>query len=206
MAESYSFSQVAGWLMPNTECSDPRDKIYGTLALASEWRELDRGLLPVDYTKSVAEIYLRATKCALNVSGKLDILTTLSQPESTYSSVHDLPSWCPDYSTTCPALTLRRGFATAVFKDFWRASGASIFKPCSMEPLQELSVRGKLCDTIVAEADLRDLVHTDEKPTFSKPFQLLADAVAAASPQYRQVLCIPRQNLHIFANCGVTRN
>lgn len=164
--------------MPQTECSNPRDKIYGTLALASEWRRLDQDLLPVDYTNSVAEIYCQATKCVLNVSRKLDILTTLSQPENTYRSPHNLPSWCPDYSTSYPARTLRRGFATAVFQDFWRAAGDAVFRPCQMEPLQDLRVRGKLCDTIIADADLRSLAVIGKEPGFAGPFQLLAEAVA----------------------------
>ncbi|KAI1366569.1 heterokaryon incompatibility protein-domain-containing protein [Xylaria arbuscula] len=54
-AAKASFFSMSYWQLSLTSCSDPRDKIYGSLGLAAEWEGLDEALLPVDYRLSVSE-------------------------------------------------------------------------------------------------------------------------------------------------------
>lgn len=92
-------------LLPFTYCSDPRDKVYGTLGFVSEWQESDTGrqVLTIDYSLPVSELYCRATKHAIHKNMNLDMLSTVGYTIQQEVD-HDLPSWCPEYdsSTTIP--------------------------------------------------------------------------------------------------------
>ena len=75
------------------EATDPRDKIFGLLGIASDCQEL--GILGVkpDYTLSCRDVYTIAT-AALLKRGEMSILSWCQLPQS----LKDLPSWVPDYS------------------------------------------------------------------------------------------------------------
>ncbi|OAL43783.1 HET-domain-containing protein [Pyrenochaeta sp. DS3sAY3a] len=70
--------------------TDPRDQIYGLLGLAK-----DGGLFEVDYSKSVAEVYVDAAKNMLLSSSSLKILHLLVTPQGGRDPL--LPSWVPDW-------------------------------------------------------------------------------------------------------------
>ena len=78
--------------------SDPRDQIHGLLGLAS-----CPEAFPVDYSKSVREVYTEATKMViqeLNVKGKISHpgLNVICAGYSPTKGDYDLPSWVPDWS------------------------------------------------------------------------------------------------------------
>lgn len=79
-----------------SQCTDPRDKIYGILGLAAEFVRSDQGVYKVDYNRSAAEVYTMATAFVIQSRGDLACLTLVC--DKSLKSIKDLPSWCPDYS------------------------------------------------------------------------------------------------------------
>lgn len=90
------------------DSTDPRDKVYAVLGLGrvpmktgkriTEEQEgsLDVASFPVDYSKSVSEVYQDTVKYFINRDRNLDILTLLLTTRNTRSAT-DLPSWVPDW-------------------------------------------------------------------------------------------------------------
>ena len=74
------------------EATDPRDKIYALLGLASDWA--DSGIMP-DYTSSVAAVYKKVTIYHLQKYG-LEFLELAG--DTSLRRIDRLPSWCPDWS------------------------------------------------------------------------------------------------------------
>jgi len=75
--------------------TDPRDKVYGLLALMPD--ELTQRINP-DYNASVADVYADFGKLAIDLTGSLDILRHIAPPASDGNQL-DLPSWVPDFTT-----------------------------------------------------------------------------------------------------------
>jgi hypothetical protein len=77
-----------------SECSVPHEKVYALFSLCQDQPLIDS--IPVDYSKSVAEVYTETARGMLRSMGQLDLLS--------YSSVNvlskrlHLPSWVPDWS------------------------------------------------------------------------------------------------------------
>ena len=94
-----------------TYSTDPRDKIYGLLGLATD--NLD--IIP-DYNKSPQDVYIDVVRAQINATQDLDIITqslwplghtpsTSSNAAYIYSQqpsylVENLPSWLPNFSCT----------------------------------------------------------------------------------------------------------
>lgn len=74
--------------------TDPRDRIFGILALAD--RMLRTSLIEPDYTKDLGDVFMLFT---LEIIRKSKSLTLLLQSAHTTNSVSGLPSWVPDYSS-----------------------------------------------------------------------------------------------------------
>jgi hypothetical protein len=70
-------------------CSDPRDKIYGVLGLAS-----DNAVLQIcpDYTKSPREVLTDTARRIIQSNRVLDLLNHVEYPKAI-----DVPSWVPDW-------------------------------------------------------------------------------------------------------------
>ncbi|KAI1736279.1 HET-domain-containing protein [Xylaria scruposa] len=76
------------------DSSDPRDKIFALLGLATDRKDLNaRGVIP-DYTKSCCEVYASTTSAMLQ-QGHLSVLS-LVQP-GRGSTPENLPSWVPNW-------------------------------------------------------------------------------------------------------------
>ncbi|SCO78223.1 related to heterokaryon incompatibility protein (het-6OR allele) [Fusarium oxysporum] len=72
---------------------DPRDKVYGSLGIATS----AYGIEP-DYTMSVVECYTRAAFKIISGSCSLEIFSTLGRPSCIPPTLTSLPSWVPDWS------------------------------------------------------------------------------------------------------------
>ena len=73
------------------ESTDPRDKIFALLSLASDREDLrQRDVFP-DYSKSCAEVYTLAMAAMLE-QGHMSLLPFCQRPKM----VRDIPSWVPD--------------------------------------------------------------------------------------------------------------
>lgn len=90
--------------------TNPRDKIYAIFRLASDGNEYfrltsdgDEDRLDVDYEMPVQELFTSIVKRTIELSGKLSIILPRRGPGR---PEHNLPSWCPDWSSSQPASKL----------------------------------------------------------------------------------------------------
>jgi len=145
--------RALGTLLPylrKCKSTDPRDKIFGVLGVASE-----AGKLKADYAKSVAEVYAQATQAIIRESGSLCILSHMDQD---YRAMK-LPSWVPDWSI--PLQPSREARLQEIEEAKHSASGdlkAEIFK--NEDPLK-LSLQGLLVDEVetIIHGELEDQMH-----------------------------------------------
>lgn len=72
--------------------SNPSDKIYGLLGMIEPWAQ---GLLDVDYSASLSDVYYSAAISLIQRYKLLLMFTIMMPPEFRDPS---LPSWCPDWS------------------------------------------------------------------------------------------------------------
>ncbi|KAI0183831.1 heterokaryon incompatibility protein-domain-containing protein [Xylaria flabelliformis] len=76
------------------DSSDPRDKIFALLGLATDRKDLSaRGVIP-DYTKSCWEVYTSTTAAMLQ-QGHLSLLSFIQPGRG--SGLESLPSWVPNW-------------------------------------------------------------------------------------------------------------
>jgi hypothetical protein len=73
----------------NSDCSDPRDRVYGVLSLQE--RESDMGIIP-DYSKMTIEVFKDAVRKFMGVYKRC--LNILQECEMTENRAG--PSWVPD--------------------------------------------------------------------------------------------------------------
>ncbi|KAI3339729.1 heterokaryon incompatibility protein-domain-containing protein [Ustulina deusta] len=93
--EKYQFGQILSKFM-SRQCTDPHDKIYGFLGIATEQ---EAAYIIPDYNKPVGQVYQEAALSLIQHRGNLDILS-MRYPRSANhvdSVVKGLPSWVPDW-------------------------------------------------------------------------------------------------------------
>ncbi|PQE33482.1 heterokaryon incompatibility protein [Rutstroemia sp. NJR-2017a WRK4] len=113
--------------------TDPRDKIYGFLGMASDGKEL---IPHPDYSKSARDLYTDLAKSLIKKYDSLDIICSSQPPLK--GGVEGLPFWVPDWSqnwvvnTMVSAHTISSGNpfeqleALTETKPFYRASGSTL--------------------------------------------------------------------------------
>lgn len=79
-------------VLDSIHATDPRDRIYGMLGLASDTDELG---IRADYSKNCEEVYVNAARTLLQ-HGHTDILLFSQFPKR----CSELPNWVPDWTTT----------------------------------------------------------------------------------------------------------
>ena len=77
-----------------SECSKSHDKVYALFSLCQDQPLIDS--IPVDYSKSVADVYIETARGMLRSMGQLDLLSYSSR--NVFSGRLHLPSWVPDWS------------------------------------------------------------------------------------------------------------
>ncbi|KAF3002471.1 hypothetical protein E8E13_005317 [Curvularia kusanoi] len=102
-----------------SKSTDPRDKVYALLGLASPtmapFRTNPAAITP-NYSMSVQQVYMATAKAFLTDYRNLTLLSHVEDPSM--RRIADLPSWVPDYSVTLEPYPLPyRG------KGHWTASG-----------------------------------------------------------------------------------
>ncbi|KAH8725744.1 hypothetical protein GQ44DRAFT_202306 [Phaeosphaeriaceae sp. PMI808] len=78
--------------LADAQCTDPRDKIFATLALLRS-DEQQLGILP-DYSQGTEQVYTEVARRALIRHKSLNILETCAMS----CRILDIPSWTPDWS------------------------------------------------------------------------------------------------------------
>ncbi|KAI0447272.1 heterokaryon incompatibility protein-domain-containing protein [Xylaria telfairii] len=79
-----------------SESSDPRDRIYGVLAITAEFQSDSGNTIYPDYTLPVHVVYVKATSQIASRHNHLGFLSVVCQKER--KNINGLPSWCPDYT------------------------------------------------------------------------------------------------------------
>ncbi|KAL6914929.1 hypothetical protein FSST1_012689 [Fusarium sambucinum] len=128
------------------ESSDPRDRIYSLLGLAT-----DSHGIHADYTKSIQDVYRQTTISLINLSENFDMLC--QNPFETrggHKALHDaenaMPSWVAEFSSS------HRDCADFIFaqRDIFNAGKKNCNTPCRFLGLENdiLIVRGIILGTI----------------------------------------------------------
>ncbi|KAG4432561.1 hypothetical protein IFR05_011949 [Cadophora sp. M221] len=116
------------------DSTDPRDKVYGVLGLASD---ADKIGLKVDYSISATDLYIDTAIQVLKTCQNFEILSCfLSNPKLT------LPSWVPDWSTS----------PVAYCNIAWELFNAHASTPASItinKSEQKLVTKGVLFDELI---------------------------------------------------------
>ncbi|KAM0819469.1 putative Heterokaryon incompatibility protein-domain-containing protein [Seiridium cardinale] len=129
-----------GWILTNMlrdyEATDPRDKIYGSLAVT----HLD---ITPDYSKNVKDVYLEAATVLMKERFELVLLLSGSlEPKDPLRQPFDIPSWVPDW-------TLSGSSFQPVDHPFTASKG----RPQSLGPEikgDSLYCSGVVCEEVVA--------------------------------------------------------
>jgi hypothetical protein len=120
--------------------TDPRDHIFALLGLVGDAGELE---IRPDYSKPVAKVYVDVAKKML-VAGHLSILSLASGS----STVPDLPSWVPDWTSPIYQSVLSQGR----YGNLFAASGPSSpsVKTGYPDCHSSIIIEGALLDTIAS--------------------------------------------------------
>lgn len=78
-----------------SQATDPKDRVYGYLGL---WSGQDRDILNVDYSKSLANVFVDATFADMKVENNLENLNLVRPADR---RIDGLPSWALDFSFGC---------------------------------------------------------------------------------------------------------
>ena len=152
------------------DATDPRDKVYSVLGLGRVPTETGISVrpavpgkrrdekFPVDYAKSVSEVYQDTVKFFINRDRNLDILTVLLSHRSGTPKA-DLPSWALDWTVATSEIPLLSDWDSGfVFRKLC-AGGLETEAPLqSYEDLGVLRTQGYFIDVIERAADYTSTV------------------------------------------------
>jgi hypothetical protein len=119
-------------------CTDPRDKVYGTLGMLSPY---ERSEFLVDYNLPTSHVYINAVDYLLSTTRRLDVIRA-SIRFSDHESAVKLPSWVPDWSHNPNVRPIRN-------KDHaFSASGKTDAKFAFLNRRKQLEISAIFIDTI----------------------------------------------------------
>lgn len=158
-------------LTKDFQATDPRDKVFGLLGMATDCRQAIPPALKPDYLKSTPDVFSDATRYIIKTSKCLDVLSHIGfvapfEPPPDACKRH-FPSWVPRWDLGTPR-TLENYSNTVALgrvEDPYSASGASVAAlDDSHNSLMSLRLQGlridriKLLSSIVTD---RELATTD---------------------------------------------
>ncbi|CAG9981192.1 unnamed protein product [Clonostachys byssicola] len=162
------------------EATDPRDKIYALLGLASDSEELkNKGIIP-NYSKSYTyEDLYSSVMVALIQAGYISLLSLCQNAESRTS----LPSWVPDWSRSVTHMLQDVKDDHVTIYPTFSASGKSLDYPdvCVTRndgTIKGISLKGHVYDEISHAGSFPERVSSHEVPlseTFTWPSRWLAE-------------------------------
>ena len=130
------------------EATDPRDKVYAMLGLASD--DSPRFIRPDYENKTTREVYMDAARYALQTKAPLALLPFAGIGDRTSASVPDIPSWVPDWTIPRRPSTLDQPLHNHYEKTQYYASLTT--KPeVNLDPISNvLTLGGAIVDEITA--------------------------------------------------------
>ena len=173
-----SFYFCSRVIFEGTKCSDPRDKIFGKMAIAADLDPVDDSFR-ADYSLTKQVVYTQATSTIVIKNGNLDLLSLVAHHAraETQKESQQLPSWCPDYNDFDRPIT-------PLELDHFNASRSSRTGRNTRESEGcELPVKGFRCDIVNGRAAVHKWLQDLE--TFAGPidlaFDLNEDAISSRS-------------------------
>ncbi|KAK5123138.1 hypothetical protein LTR85_003336 [Meristemomyces frigidus] len=165
VATVFQYSNLCG-------ASEPRDKVYGTLAL------FEGRPVKVDYNKSIPEVYQEFTKAVIFASESLSLL----HMAGTKRTLGGLPSWVPDFSVTAPLGIMPDATNRSFTSGHSDNTGWTICKTIHGEADTQITLTGKKVDvcTVVSSA----LIPEPENFAGSDHFPSTVCAWAAMATQH----------------------
>lgn len=147
------------------QCSDPRDRVYALLGLASLGPSSNQILITPDYNQPVANVYVGFVSSLIRSMSSLDMITLAGIGNRFSGSTLDVPSWVPDLQSQVRRVN-------------YHSIGRSLDCSCCLEPDFEVSpndrtllTSGIICDSIAAyRSDFVSL-----RQTFVDCFALVSD-------------------------------
>jgi len=133
----------------------PEDKVYGLYGMFDYMRI--KGLPKVSYGRATSTIFTEVTAAMIESERSLDVLYQVCLP----NTVHDLPSWVPDYSNTSYFRPILVGDACA--------SGAS--QPWYFFTKTHMSVKGVVVDEVDGVAQSKSIA----MPSFRRGYHARQD-------------------------------
>lgn len=79
----------------NCSSTDPRDKLYALIGMADE---KTRSAIPIDYSKSVEEVFTRAAAALIERNNSLDVISSAFSIPGFMHGAQSLPTWVPDWT------------------------------------------------------------------------------------------------------------
>ncbi|KAI1740743.1 hypothetical protein F4680DRAFT_85413 [Xylaria scruposa] len=80
----------------SAESTDPRDRVYGVLAITAQFQADSKHMIYPDYTLPAHIVYVKATFHIATRHKQLEFLNFVCQNHQ--KTIMGLPSWCPDYT------------------------------------------------------------------------------------------------------------
>jgi hypothetical protein len=119
-------------------CTDPRDKVYGTLGMLSAY---ERSEILVDYSLPVGQVFINVVDYLLSTTRRLDVIRS-SIHLSDQNTTVKLPSWTPDWAYNPNVRPMRN-------KDRpFSASGKTDAKYTFLNRRKQLEISAIFVDTI----------------------------------------------------------
>lgn len=142
---SFTVWQIGGVL----RSQDPRDRIYGLLGVQDPERDID---FPIDYRKSVEDVYIDFTRRCIGKDQSLRVLEFIK--ESPTKSIPSLPSWVPDWSAEATTMPLEGSNLGHQRNSRFKASANRQYIDAQSGWSEDiLVVKGKIIDHVVTEME-----------------------------------------------------
>ncbi|KAG4429492.1 hypothetical protein IFR05_015030 [Cadophora sp. M221] len=167
------------------ECSNPRDKIFAVLNLASIDKDL--ALPAADYASSVKSVYTFVTKALIEHHHSLDVLCAPHAGD--WRTPDDLPSWSPDWSKVYQSGSL-------LFKSYRRHMGAGgKYHPEGPgTSLGNCEERHKECNVFCRQGSAAKDTEDGENTASPSPALLPAEGTARIALKLTQSPLVPNED------------
>ncbi|KAL8372593.1 hypothetical protein RB595_002099 [Gaeumannomyces hyphopodioides] len=161
------------------QATDPRDKIYGLLGLATDYSTFETPVYNEVVTKE--QIFARTTAAIIKSTGSLDILCQHGNLDINYFST--LPSWVIDYSLPISELGTTDRYHHQI--PLYNAGRGTTAKATNIEN-SILVLEGVAVDRLSTVGEVMSVPYGPPRPDILKQWLELASQAENTSPNWKQ--------------------